>query len=222
VTIAPDGSPVELYAVLPPAGEAEVVHEAIPPGATVLELGCGAGRITQGLLALGHPVVAVDESEGMLAHVRGAETVRSPIEELELGRCFPAVLLASNLVNVADDGRRRAFLDACRRHVEPGGRVVLQHYLPDFGRIGAGEASEVGPVRVELPELRRDGGLVEGVVEYSLGERRWRHAFRGRVLDGVELEAALAEAGLRVLARPRHGWTVAGPDTEPPPAVKGW
>jgi 2-polyprenyl-3-methyl-5-hydroxy-6-metoxy-1,4-benzoquinol methylase len=72
VTTAPDGSPVDLYLRFPPAGEAERVHEAIPPGAEVLDLGCGVGRIAHELVRLGHPVVAVDEIPGeMLRQVRG-------------------------------------------------------------------------------------------------------------------------------------------------------
>ena len=82
--VAPDGSPVEVYLRLPPRGEAEIIHAAIPAAAEVLELGCGVGRITHELIRLGHPVVAVDESPEMLAHVLGAETVRARIEELEL------------------------------------------------------------------------------------------------------------------------------------------
>ena len=60
------------------------------------------------LQALGHPVVAVDQSPEMLAHVHGATTVCTDIEALALGRRFAGVLLASHLVNVASDTRRLA------------------------------------------------------------------------------------------------------------------
>src|SRR5262245_60192668 len=73
--ITPDGCAVDLYAILPPGPDPDIIHGAIPAGAPILELGSGAGRVTRSLLALGHPVVAVDESPEMLAHVRGAETV---------------------------------------------------------------------------------------------------------------------------------------------------
>ncbi len=62
---APDGSPVELYARLAAGDEPSIVHGAIPAGATVLDLGSGAGRIAHALIALGHPVVAVDNSPEM-------------------------------------------------------------------------------------------------------------------------------------------------------------
>ncbi|MGX1482605.1 cyclopropane fatty-acyl-phospholipid synthase-like methyltransferase [Streptomyces griseus] len=52
------------------------------PGASILELGCGAGRVTHPLVARGFEVTAVDESPGMLERVRGARTVLSPIETL--------------------------------------------------------------------------------------------------------------------------------------------
>ena len=42
--------PVGLYARLPEMGEGEVVAAVLPAGASLLELGCGAGRITQQLL----------------------------------------------------------------------------------------------------------------------------------------------------------------------------
>ena len=85
--------------MLPPMGEPGTVHAAVPAGAEILELGAGAGRVTQPLLELGHPVVAVDESAEMLARIRGAETVLARIQELRLGRRFDVVLLASFLVN---------------------------------------------------------------------------------------------------------------------------
>jgi len=115
--VAPDGSPVEFYRLAPEEGEAATMHGALPPGCEVLELGCGAGRITHRLIEFGHPVVAVDNSPDMLAHVRAAKTVLSDIESLDLGRTFPGVVLASYLVNTPDRAQRWAFLDACARHV---------------------------------------------------------------------------------------------------------
>src|SRR5579862_1586326 len=121
---APDGSPVEVYARLPELAEGEVVASVLPAGASVLELGCGTGRITRQLVRLGYRVTAVDESPEMLAHVRDAEAVEARIEGLDLGRRFDAVLLASNLLS--DDGARTAFLETCARHSD----VVVVETLP--------------------------------------------------------------------------------------------
>ncbi|GAA3440025.1 class I SAM-dependent methyltransferase [Kutzneria kofuensis] len=128
---AADGSPVELYALLPDAGEPALIHAAIPAGATVLELGAGAGRVTQPLAALGHPVLAVDNSEEMLAHVRNAETIRADIESLRLDRRFDAVILASQLVNTTDAELRRGLLATAAHHVSDNGIVLIQWHPPD-------------------------------------------------------------------------------------------
>jgi hypothetical protein len=48
-TIAADGSAVDYYALLASAGDAERVHAAIPAGASILELGAGAGGSPRGL-----------------------------------------------------------------------------------------------------------------------------------------------------------------------------
>ena len=122
---------MDFYALMPDFGEPGIVHEAAGTGASILELGCGAGRVTHPLVALGHPVVAVDESPEMLAHVRGAEAVCARIQDLDLGRRFGAVLLASHLIN-ADDETRSVFLDACRRYVADDGCVIVQQHSPEW------------------------------------------------------------------------------------------
>jgi SAM-dependent methyltransferase len=83
--ITPDGCAVELYARLPAWREPGVIHKAAGSGATILELGCGAGRVTHPLIELGHEVTAVDESQEMPASVRGAQTVLARIQDLDLG-----------------------------------------------------------------------------------------------------------------------------------------
>jgi SAM-dependent methyltransferase len=190
---------VELYELLPPGEEPAIVHAAVPPGASILELGAGAGRVTHPLLRLGHPVAAVDESPEMLARIHGAETVSAKIQSLDLGRRFDVVLLASHLVNVPDDALRLRFLRACRRHVLTGGCVLLQRHQPAwFEEAEEGERT-VGAVTVGLHDLRRPApGLLSATVEYRAGGRTWRQWFTARRLDDAALAAALAEAGLAV------------------------
>jgi SAM-dependent methyltransferase len=197
--ITPDGCAVDYYAMLTPNGEPERVHGTIPEGASILELGAGAGRITHSLLALGHEVVAVDESPEMLAHIRGAQTVCSPIQGLRLGRTFDVVLLMSFVIETADDELRRAFLRTCSAHVAEHGCVILQRKPPEwydtvrpFER-DAGDGHVVRMTDVSRPE----SGLVAATMEYTVGDRRWTHFFLSRCLDDDFLETELNEAGLR-------------------------
>lgn len=213
--IAPDGSAVEHYALLEPAGEPERVHAAIPPGATILELGAGAGRVTHRLLELGHPVVAVDESAEMLAHVRGAETVRSPIQSLALGRRFDLVLLMSYLIETPDDGLRRAFLRTCREHVADDGIVILQRQPPEWhDTVEPFERQVPGRGTVRLTELARPApGLLAATMEYVVGDRRWTHSFTSVRLDDDLLAAELSRAGLAMsgFVDGDRGWVRATP-----------
>jgi SAM-dependent methyltransferase len=211
VSIAPDGSPVALYARLPPLGEPELIHEAVPAGAEILELGAGAGRVTHPLLALGHAVVAVDNSKEMLALVEGAETVLGDIETLDLGRRFPVVVLASNFVNHPDDSERRAFLACCARHVLPEGQVLLQGFPRDWAP--STQWADHGGVRVRLRSFTIDGSHVSGQMEYVVEGRRLVHEFESRLLTPEELDADLEAVGLRRVREldERGSWIEAAP-----------
>jgi SAM-dependent methyltransferase len=193
--VAPDGSPVALYARLPPLGEAELIHDSVPAGSEILELGSGAGRVTHGLLEQGHPVVAVDNSAEMLALVQGAESVHADIETLDLGRRFPVVVLASNFINDPDAGRRRELLSCCARHVRPDGQVLLQGFPRDWKP--RTDWSELGDVRLRLRSYELDGDLVTGEMEYVFDEQQLVHAFRSKLLGDEELAADLEAVGLR-------------------------
>jgi len=185
------------------------VTKALPPPATVLELGCGTGRITRQLVARGYTVTAVDESEEMLAHVREAETVRARIEGLDLERRFDAVLLASNLLSTELE-QRRAFLETSLRHSE----LVIVETLPIGWRPKEG-SSQLGEIASSVRLESFEDGVARGEVRYDAGSRSWTHTFAMRVFaDEEELQAALREAGLsfeRWLDRER-GWFVARSD----------
>jgi SAM-dependent methyltransferase len=211
--ITPDGCAVDFYARMTEMGEPALVHAAIAPGASILELGCGTGRVTHPLISLGHPVVAVDESPEMLAHVRGAETVCARIEDLDLHRTFGAVLLASHLVNSGAPART-AFLDACRRHVGDDGSVVVQMHPPQWFETAAAAESERDGIVFRMRDVSRPGpGLVSATVEYADGDRVWTQTFTAHRLDDAGLSRALGAAGLRLdrYLTGDHSWFLARP-----------
>jgi SAM-dependent methyltransferase len=181
-----------------PAGkeEAELVHGAIPTGADILELGCGVGRVTHELVALGHPVVAVDESEEMLAHVRGAEKVRSRIEDLDVNRRFGCVLMMSHLVN-SDDSQRSALLAAAARHVAPGGVVLIERYDPSW-QPEESSPKRHGEVLISLVDVRVDGDHFSATARYQLGDEVWLQPFTAWILDDTQLGKSLVAAGLEL------------------------
>ena len=220
--VARDGSPVAVYLELPGDEDAALIDRALleaglPPGCEILELGCGAGRVTAPLSALGHRVIAVDQSAMMIDEVHrrlpDATAIVGDIQGLDLGRRVPAVLLGSHLVN---DGATRvaAFLETCRRHVASSGAVLIQAYDTemDWGA-AAGRRTIAGTVAITLVRADRNGDRLRGSVVYETRSGRWVQDFAARLLDEEDLRAALDLAGLRFerwIDRPA-GWLLARP-----------
>jgi SAM-dependent methyltransferase len=194
-----DGCSVEFWKQLRPGTEPETIAAAVPPGSTILELGAGVGRITHPLLALGYRVTAVDNSPDMLAEIHGAETVLSDIEALRLDRRFDAVLLCSCLIHAPGPDARRDLLAACRRHLAPGGVVLIQRHReawPDDvvpGRIHAADG-----VADYVDAVHRDGPLVHMTLRHETAIGTWTHSFTFEPLDREKIDAALAAADLRL------------------------
>ncbi|MEV8633623.1 class I SAM-dependent methyltransferase [Streptosporangium sp. NPDC051023] len=212
--ITPDGCSVEFYSLLPPMGEPAIVHAAVPADASILELGCGTGRILRPLAELGHSVLGVDESPAMLARLPELPTVRARIETLRLERVFDAVLLASTMLNT-EPAQRRAFLRTCRRHVGPQGVVVVQQTEPSWFDTVEPSAHEHDGIRRVVRAVRRDGPRVDVVIDYHVDERTWTHAFSRHPVGARELAADLASAGLRLdrWLTDDHTWFTARPET---------
>ena len=199
-TYAPDGSPVEAFAVLPPGPAPDLLDAALATSATVLDLGGGAGRIAHALVARGHRVTVVDQCEAMLAHVDPAsERHLADIEELELGRTFDAVLLASFLVNTPHEHQRAEFLATCRRHVDPSsGAVYVQRLDPELVPLAVDAESEDAGVTYAMADVRHDGSRFEATMSFRIDDDRWQHRYEGVVLDDDALAEALAPHGLRI------------------------
>jgi trans-aconitate 2-methyltransferase len=97
---------------------------------TVLDAGCGSGRVTQALIERlpdGH-VIAVDESASMIAAARerlgaDADLRVADLVELELAEPVDAILSTATFHWIADHERLFTRLRAALR---PGGRLVAQ------------------------------------------------------------------------------------------------
>jgi SAM-dependent methyltransferase len=213
--ITNDGCAVEFYALLPTFGEPEIVHAAIPAGASILELGVGTGRLLRPLAALGHPVTGVDDSADMLARSPDLATVLSPIEALRLDRKFDVVLLASTMIN-ADPATRRGFLGTVRHHVRDGGMAVFQQsppawfetveHAPKVRDDSGGITRVIRLARWDPPRLRCE-------IEYRVGDNIWTHAWTSFQIRDEDLPGILADSGLRFgeWLTDDHAWFTARP-----------
>jgi SAM-dependent methyltransferase len=197
--ITPDGCAVEFYSRLPVGAEPDIIAAAVPAGAHILELGSGVGRVTHALLERGFRVTAVDESAEMLKRVRGARTICSPIEDLDLGETFDVVMLASFLVHAGDAEVRRGLLRTCVRHVADGGCVLIQREGEDYHTNLPRERVDPSGFTVRIVSAEPVGDGVNSVyAEYEFPDATWTQTWLSRPLTKEQFEEALGEAGLQV------------------------
>ena len=100
-------------------GEAAFVMAYAPR--TVLDAGCGTGRVGSELARRGVEVVGADVDASMLATARRSmpdvEWIQSDLTELELGRTFDVVVMAGNVPLFTPPGSEAALVAGCARHV---------------------------------------------------------------------------------------------------------
>jgi SAM-dependent methyltransferase len=101
----------------------------VPPGAPVLDLGCGAGEpIARYLIEAGHPLTGIDFTEAMLAIARrrfpGQEWLRADMRGLALGRRFGGILAWDSFFHLTPEDQRAMF-PVFARHLAPDGALLF-------------------------------------------------------------------------------------------------
>jgi ubiquinone/menaquinone biosynthesis C-methylase UbiE len=113
-------------------GEATFVRAFEP--ASVLDAGCGTGRVAIELARHGIEVVGADVDASMLAHARKQAPdipwVLSDLAELDLGRTFDVVVMAGNVPLFTPPGTQAALVAGVARHV---GNVLIAGFSLDRG-----------------------------------------------------------------------------------------
>ena len=114
-----------------PHGEADFVASYEPR--TVLDAGCGTGRVAIELARRGIDVVGVDADPAMLDQARvkspDGAWVEADLVTLDLGRTFDVVVAAGNVMIFLATGTEAAVVAAMARHLAPGGRLVVGFQL---------------------------------------------------------------------------------------------
>ena len=133
-----EGISVDLWLrALPPEEtkrEAVVLERtlAVPPGADLLDVPCGGGRLSLALAERGYRVTGVDWSSEFLDHARssaGSDRVtweRREMRDLPWRDRFDGAFCVGNSFGYLDDEGNAAFLRAVCAALKPGARFLLE------------------------------------------------------------------------------------------------
>lgn len=118
------------------------------PEASVLELGCGTGRVLLPLANDCHAITGVDRSEAMLSvcreKIRDAglppervAIVTADITDFDLGRSFDLIIAPYRVFqNLETDAEVDGFLRCVGHHLAPEGTCILDVFRPYWDREG--------------------------------------------------------------------------------------
>lgn len=109
-----------------PHGEVDFVQRYQP--ASVLDAGCGTGRVAIELARRELDVVGTDLDASMLATALAKAPeltwVESDLAALNLARTFDAVVMAGNIILFVQPGTEAAVVAGAARHVGEGGHLI--------------------------------------------------------------------------------------------------
>jgi SAM-dependent methyltransferase len=112
-------------------GEADLISRFEP--ASVLDAGCGTGRVAIELAARGIEVVGVDLDPPMLAEARTKapqlEWVEADLLAVSLDRQFDVVAMAGNVMIFVRPGSEQRIVANLARHIRSGGLLIAGFQL---------------------------------------------------------------------------------------------
>lgn len=135
----------ELYSSVPDTDLTVERLASWADGGRILEFGLGSGRLALPLAARGLEVHGIEgsvEMEALLRAKPGAEAIRTTLgnfADTDLGERFELVVLALNTIfGMPDQQQQVACFQNAARHLEPGGRFVVEGFVIDPTRFRDG------------------------------------------------------------------------------------
>jgi SAM-dependent methyltransferase len=202
----------EWYDLVDPTAECALLAE-LAAGGRALELGIGTGRVAIPLAALGVEVYGIDASPAIVDKMRakaGGDAVPVTIGDMAdvpVDGDFSLVFVVFNtfFMLTTQEAQERCFRNVAA-HLPPGGRFLVQVFVPDTSRIERGEHLAVKNVSLDM--VRLDATLFDAVAQRTdttqirITEHGIRlvHA-RIRFAYPPELDQMARQAGLELESR---------------------
>ena len=232
---------VPLYAARQDVGF--YVEEAKATRGTVLEVGCGTGRILLPIARAGCDITGIDGSKQMLERCRAklatepaavqgrVRLVHHEMRDLALGATYSLIIAPFRVVQhltTVDDQLR--FLEVVARHLAPNGHFVFDVFNPRFDMLVSADGVE----REDTPAQRLSDGrtfrrtyrvarvrwvdqVSESELIYYVDGKRYVQGFEMRWYLAAELRHLLARAGFHV--REMYGDFARGPVVDGCPEI---
>ena len=178
---------------------------------SALELGVGTGRIALPLSQRGVRVRGIELSPAMVARLRaqpGADRIKVTVGDFattQAGGTFDVAYLVRNTItNLTTQDEQVECIRNAADHLGPGGRLVVELWIPDLRRFPPGAVAlpfEVGPSHLGFDEI--DVATQRGVSHhYFVGtDRVGRFDSPYRYVWPAELDLMARIAGMRLRER---------------------
>ncbi len=189
---------------------AALVRRRVPGARTLLDVGCGTGEHARHLAGRhGFEVEGLDLDPAMLAVARrklpALRFVEADLASFDMGRRYDVLACLFGAIGYLDTADRvRAAFRCFRRHLAPGGLVVVEPWLTPDAVVDGKETSLEAPFdggRVTRTTRTEVAGRVAVLhfryrVEDAAGVRSLAETHRMGLYTTAELLAAFAAAGL--------------------------
>jgi SAM-dependent methyltransferase len=182
-----------------------------------LEFAIGTGRVAIPLVGRGVPVTGIELSLPMVEELRtkaGEDTIPVVVGDMATAHAsgdFRLVYLVYNTIsNLLSQSEQVACFRNAARHLIPGGRFVIELWVPELRKLPPGQQATVWSSQPGYIGLDTYDVLQQRVVSHHLhfGEGRQARLFRSphRYIWPAELDLMAQLAGFELEAR--HGdWT---------------
>jgi SAM-dependent methyltransferase len=196
---------------------------ALAADGPILEVGCGTGRVLVPLALDGHQVTGLELSDAMLAAAQAKVDAASVVDRVTLiqgdmrdfevpSRFALAFIPINTFMHCYDISQQLACLRCIRRHLQPGGRLIVDVYHPDLqtllesdGRL-VSEGTVLDPEtghtihrlytrRLDLVTQTQEITFIMDEIDTTGTVRRTLFPFRMRFVYRFEMELLMQVAG---------------------------